>query len=91
MVCLTAVAVGLAGLVLAPTDAARPAAAGPPQSTVDQAADLVDGQQVTVTGTGFALGAQVATTSAGARPSGPVDCDLGTVRTAGSTTPEGST
>jgi predicted esterase len=79
-VCLTAVAVGLAGLVLAPTDGASPAAAQtPPALEVDQTTDLVDGQQVTVTGTGFAPGAEVAVRQCRSAPVGPVDCDLGTV------------
>jgi predicted esterase len=83
VVCLTAMAVGLAGLVLAPADAARPAAAqAAPALEVDQATDLVDGQEVTVTGTGFAPDAEVAVRQCRSAPVGPVDCDLGTVRTA---------
>src|SRR5262245_13946739 len=82
-VCLTAVAVGLACLLLAPTDATRPAAAqAAPALEVDQRTDLGDGQEVTVTGTGFAPGAQVAVRQCRSAPVGPVDCDLGTVRTA---------
>ena len=83
-VCLTVVAVGPAGLVSAPTGPARPAAAAvaAPVLAVDQPRDLVDGQQVTVTGTGFAPGAQVAVHQCRSAPVGPVDCDLGTVMTA---------
>ena len=83
-VCLTVVAVGLAGLVSAPTGPARPAAAAvaAPVLAVDQPRDLVDGQQVSVTGTGFAPGAQVAVHQCRSAPVGPVDCDLGTVVTA---------
>jgi acetyl esterase/lipase len=80
---LTAVAVGLAGLGPAPTDPARPAAAqAAPALAIDQPTDLVDGQQVTVTGTGFEPGAQVAVRQCRSAPVGPVDCDLGTVTTA---------
>jgi predicted esterase len=82
-VCLIAVAVGLAGLGAAPTDPARPAAAQTAATLeVDQPTDLVDGQQVMVTGTGFAPGAQVAVHQCRSAPVGPVDCDLGTVTTA---------
>jgi predicted esterase len=82
-VCLTALALGLAGLVPAMTDPARPAAAlNAPTLEVDQPTDLVDGQQVTVTGTGFVPGAQVAVHQCRSAPVGPVDCDLGTVTTA---------
>ncbi|HEY7073683.1 MAG TPA: carboxylesterase family protein [Acidimicrobiales bacterium] len=82
-VCLTAVAVGLAGLVPAATDSARPAAAmSAPALAVDQPTDLVDGQQVTVTGTGFTPGEQVAVHQCRSAPVGPIDCDLGTVTAA---------
>jgi acetyl esterase/lipase len=81
--CLTAVAVGLAGLGAAPTDPARPAAAlTAPALALDRSTDLVDGEQVTVTGSGFAPGAQVAVHQCRSGPVGPVDCDLGTVTTA---------
>jgi Ca2+-binding RTX toxin-like protein len=77
------VAFGLTGLMPAATDAARPAAAlTAPALELDQPTDLVDGQQVTVTGTGFAPGAQVAVHQCHSAPVGPVDCDLGTVATA---------
>ncbi|HKE73492.1 MAG TPA: neocarzinostatin apoprotein domain-containing protein, partial [Acidimicrobiales bacterium] len=82
-VCLTAVAVGAAGLVPLPTDAAPPAAAqSAPALALDRHTDLVDGQEVTVTGTGFTPGAQIAVRQCRSAPVGPVDCDLGTVTTA---------
>src|SRR5262245_490066 len=81
--CLTAVAVGLAGLGATPTAPARPAAAlTAPALALDQSTDLVDGRQVTVTGTGFAPGSRVAVHQCRSAPVGPVDCDLGTVTTA---------
>src|SRR5262245_5175 len=82
--CLAVVAVGLAGLVPVPAGPARPAgaAAAAPALALDEPSDLIDGQQIGVTGTAFTPGAQVAVHQCRSAPVGPVDCDLGTVTTA---------
>lgn len=79
LACLAAVAAGLAGVVPSPAGAAGQAgAAGPPGLSVEPGVDLVDGQQVTVTGTGFTAGSDVTLHQCLSGPVGPVDCDLGT-------------
>ncbi len=80
--CLGAVAAGLAAVVPSPVDASgETGAAEAPSLSVDPADDLVDGQHVTVTGTGFAAGSRVAVHQCRSAPVGHVDCDLGTVTT----------
>ena len=75
-------AAGLAGVVPARADASsEPGAGSAPSLAVDPPAGLVDGQVVTVTGTGFAAGARVAVHQCRSAPVGLVDCDLGTVTT----------
>ena len=81
--CLVAVAAGLLGVVPSPADASGGSApAGAPSLSVDTPAGLVDGQHVTVAGSGFAAGSRVAVHQCRSAPVGLVDCDLGTVTTA---------
>lgn len=81
--CVGALAAGLAAVVPSPVDASSgTGAASAPSLSVDPPVGLVDGQHVTVTGTGFAAGSRVAVHQCRSAPVGLVDCDLGTVTTA---------
>jgi acetyl esterase/lipase len=53
-------------------------AAGLPSLSVEPGVGLVDGDQVTVTGTGFSAGSDVTVHQCRSGPVGLVDCDLGT-------------
>ncbi len=80
--CLGLLAAGLAGMVPSPADASSQTAMASARSlSVDPPEGLVDGQRVTVTGSGFAAGSRVAVHQCRAAPVGLVDCDLGTVTT----------
>jgi Ca2+-binding RTX toxin-like protein len=79
--CVLVVAAGLAGVVPSPVDAESRTGPADAALSVDPAVGLVEGQHVTVTGTGFAAGSRVAVYQCRTAPVGLVDCDLGTATT----------
>ncbi|HEY3143379.1 MAG TPA: neocarzinostatin apoprotein domain-containing protein [Acidimicrobiales bacterium] len=75
-----AMAVAVAGGVLLPSADAM-GAASTPNLSLDQSSELVDGQSVVVTGSGFAPGSTATVLECRAGVVGIVDCDWGTATT----------
>ena len=80
MLLTVALLVGAAGT--ATTSGATPSNGGSPALSVDPPVDLVDGQDVTVHGTGFVPGSRAVVHQCENAPVGPVDCELGAASTA---------
>lgn len=72
------VAAGLPGVASAGLTAGGSPSQAAPTLAVSRSSGLVDGQRVTVTGSGFAAGSRVAIYQCQAAPVGLVDCELGT-------------
>ena len=66
----------------AATSGATPGDGGSPALSADPPVDLVDGQEITVHGTGFVPGSRAVVHQCEDAPVGPVDCELGAASTA---------
>lgn len=83
MLLTVALVVGAAGTAgTATTSGATPGNGGNPALSADPPVDLVDGQHITVHGTGFVPGSRAVVYQCENAPVGPVDCELGSASTA---------